>query len=46
MVEIIGDLLAKDVGLAEDALGAAPAVLPAEVETALAGIRKLLAARG
>ncbi len=43
ITEIIGDLLAKDVGLAESAVGGAPAVTPAGIESQLAAARALLA---
>jgi 3-hydroxyisobutyrate dehydrogenase-like beta-hydroxyacid dehydrogenase len=45
VAEIIGDLLAKDVHLAESLLGSAPAVSPDGVEGVLASIRGLLAPR-
>lgn len=43
ITEIIGDLLAKDVRLAEQAVGPAPAVAPAGIEAQLAAARALLA---
>jgi 3-hydroxyisobutyrate dehydrogenase-like beta-hydroxyacid dehydrogenase len=43
IVEIIGDLLAKDVALAEAALGPAPPVLASGIESRLAAARSLLA---
>ena len=43
-VEIIGDLLAKDVGLAEQYLDALPAIRPDDIEAQLAGLRRRLRA--
>jgi len=44
VVEIVGDLLAKDVHLAEQTLDALPAIRPDDVEAQLAGTRRLLRA--